>query len=421
MNAHKKLGFVGLVAYPSFFLFLLSLFFLFSFGCALFVDDEPSPYVSGKGVADEERNQLPLDELGYGNVGYVPQNVEDISVRNPEGVEFYVVARGLEIPWELVFLEDGSMLVSERPGRIKRIVNGQVKFTLVIDEVEHIGEGGLMGMAVSPKTGSIYVMYTYRDESGNLWSRVRRVVMEGEKLKLDKVILDRIPAGVYHNGGRLRFGPDGKLYITTGELFKGELAQNLNSLNGKILRINEDGSIPPDNPFSTAVWSYGHRNPQGLAFHPTEGTLFSSEHGPSGEFGLRAWDEVNVIFKGGNYGWPYFVGASGRPDLIDPIVAWSPPNTTPPAGMDFLTPKDLFIATLRSQALIRIVVEKGEGTEWLVKKIERWFEGVFGRLRSVVKGPDGNLYILTSNRDGRGTPREGDDKIIKLVIKKLEY
>lgn len=227
-----------------------------------------------------------------------------------------------------------------------------------------------------------------------------------------------------HDGGRLAFGLDGMLYITAGETFHSELAQDLKSLGGKILRIKPDGQIPDDNPFKgSPVYSYGHRNPQGLSWQPGTKRLFESEHGPSGEFGHFGHDEINIIVKGGNYGWPEAIGAPGLKPYIDPIIVWE--KATPPSGMTFYKGNllshlkgDLFVATLRSEALIRIKLD-GEK----VKRIERWFakgdyEGKYGRIRDVVEGPDGALYFLTNNTDGRGTPHPGDDKIYRIVPRK---
>ena len=183
------------------------------------------------------------------------------------------------------------------------------------------------------------------------------------------------------------------------------------------MRLEPDGKIPGDNPFpGSPVYSYGHRNPQGLAWHPRTGELFASEHGPSGEFGFGAYDEVNVIKPGRNYGWPRVTGAPGDRRYIDPIAAW-PNVTTPPTGMAFWR-DGLFVATLGSEALLRLGVQEREG-KWRVTSVERWFmarsgEARFGRLRDAVVGPDGALYVLTSNRDGRGDPRDGDDRILRI-------
>jgi glucose/arabinose dehydrogenase len=356
-------------------------------------------------------------------VGQKPQEVEDIYLPDGDKVEVKVWVQDLEIPWSLVFLPDGRALVSERPGRIRLIENGKLApEPYMILNVKHIGEGGLMGLAVHPDFPNkpyIYAMYTYESDS-KIFNRVIRIKDEGRKGVFDKVIIDSILGARFHNGGRIKFGPDKMLYITTGEIFKGELAQDLNSLNGKILRLTPDGEIPPDNPFpNSPIYSYGHRNPQGLAWHPETGDLFESEHGPSGEYGRFGHDEINVIVKGGNYGWPKVIGAPGEKEFIDPIVVWK--DATPPSGITFYK-GDLFVATLRSEALIRIKLQRS-GKSYKVTRIERWFafdkrRGKYGRLRDVVVGPDGNLYVLTSNRDGRGNPQPGDDKIYQIIFKK---
>ncbi|WP_448377539.1 PQQ-dependent sugar dehydrogenase [Fervidobacterium sp.] len=356
-------------------------------------------------------------------VGQKPQEVEDIYLPDGDKVEVKVWVQDLEIPWSLVFLPDGRALVSERPGRIRLIENGKlVPEPYMTINVKHIGEGGLMGLAVHPDFPNkpyIYAMYTYESD-GKIFNRVVRIKDEGRKGVFDKVIVDSILGARFHNGGRIKFGPDKMLYITTGEIFKGELAQDLNSLNGKILRLTPDGEIPPDNPFpNSPIYSYGHRNPQGLAWHPETGDLFESEHGPSGEYGRFGHDEINVIVKGGNYGWPKVIGAPGEKEYIDPIVVWK--DATPPSGMTFYK-GDLFVATLRSEALIKIKLQRS-GKSYKAIRIERWFafdkrRGKYGRLRDVVVGPDGNLYVLTSNRDGRGNPQPGDDKIYQIIFKK---
>ncbi len=360
-------------------------------------------------------------------VGKSHQNIEDRIV--PEGSDVRVEPwiENLEIPWSLVFLPDGRALVSERPGRIRLIKGNKLMDKPYAQiEVAHTGEGGLMGLAVHPdfpKEPFIYVMHTYSDK-GNLYNKVIRLKDEGEKASFDKIIIDKIPGARFHNGGRLAFGPDRMLYITTGETFDADLAQDLENLGGKILRITPDGNIPEDNPFKgSPVYSYGHRNPQGLAWHPETKDLFSSEHGPSGEFLTFSNDEINIIKKGENYGWPEVIGAAGKKKYTDPLIVWK--TTTPPSGMTFYKGDkikqikgDLFVATLRSEALIRIRI-KTEAGIYKVTDIERWFSGTkgYGRLRDVVEGPDGFLYFLTNNRDGRGTPQKGDDKIYRIVPK----
>ncbi len=360
-------------------------------------------------------------------VGGSPQRVEDVFLPDGDGVRVETWIKGLDIPWSLVFLPDGRALVSERPGTIRWIKGGKLQGTYAMIQVSHVGEGGLLGLAVDPafpKKPYIYAMHTY-EKNGALFNRVIRLKDNGKTGTFDRIIIDHIPGGRFHDGGRIAFGPDGMLYITAGETFKADLAQDLSSLGGKILRVTAAGGIPADNPFKgSPVYSYGHRNPQGLAWQPVTGMLFESEHGPSGEFGHFANDEINIIVKGGNYGWPKVIGAPYTGAYIDPIIVWK--KTTPPSGMAFYRGKrlvhmegDLFLATLRSQALIRIRLDrKGEK----VLRIERWFaedydKGKYGRLRDVVEGPDGAIYFLTNNRDGRGKPQPGDDKIYKIVPK----
>jgi len=326
----------------------------------------------------------------------------------------------LNIPWSLVFLPDGRALLSERSGRIRLIKDGVLQEKPYAEPgAVHYGEGGLMGLAYHPefpRQPYIYAMHTYA-KNGRLYNRVIRLRDLGDQGVLDRVIVDEIPGGQNHNGGRIAFGPDGMLYVTTGETFNAELAQNLDSLGGKILRVTPEGAIPKDNPFpDSPIYSYGHRNPQGLAWHPETKDLFASEHGPSGEFFTFAHDEINVITKGGNYGWPEVIGRSDKEPYIDPLVLWK--KTTPPGGITFYK-GDLFVATLRSNALIRIRLKRTENHSYTVEGIERWFaedysQGKFGRIRDVVVGPEG-LYVLTSNRDGRGRPRSNDDKVYRIV------
>lgn len=362
-------------------------------------------------------------------VGKKPQAVQDVFLPAGNNVDVEVWVQNLEIPWSLVFLPDGRALVSERAGIIRTIRDGKLlEKPYAKIEVEHIGEGGLMGLALHPLFPAkpyVYVMHTYR-KGADLGNRIIRLRDNGKEGVFDKVIISDIPGGRNHNGGRIAFGPDGMLYITTGETFHAELAQDLNSLGGKILRLTPESEIPADNPFKgSPVYSYGHRNPQGIAWQPVSGKLFESEHGPSGEFAHFAHDEINIIIKGGNYGWPEVIGAPGKKPYIDPLIVWK--ETTPPSGITFYRGDllkhlkgDLFVATLRSEALIRIQF-KPDGDN--IQKIERWFatdfsNGRYGRIRDIVEGPDGALYFLTNNTDGRGSPRPNDDKIYRIVPEK---
>jgi len=275
-----------------------------------------------------------------------------------------------------------------------------------------------LGIALDPnfeENHYIYLYYTY-SEFIFTYNKVVRYTESDNKLYNEKILLDKIPGGAIHDGGRLKFGPDGKLYITTGEAGNPGLAQDLNSLGGKILRINSDGSIPDDNPFQTPVYSYGHRNPQGLDWDPVTGKLVISEHGPSGERGF-AHDEVNVIEPGANYGWPKVIGDETKPELVSPLLHTGD-DTWAPSGATFYNSDNIeefenmfFIATLRGNHLRMLELDLSSNQ---VLSSEALFSE-FGRLRDASMGPDGNLYILTSNRDGRGTPASNDDRILRIV------
>ncbi len=352
--------------------------------------------------------------------GDPPQKVEESFLPDPPEYNIETWVENLDIPWALVFLSEQKALVTEREGRIRLIEGGKLMegSYLEIEEVHHAGEGGLMGLARHPEYPDepfIYVMYTYQAPGGP-FNRVQRFRDNGISLEPDIVLLEGIPGHRVHNGGRIAFGLDGMLYICTGDIWKAGIAQDPENLGGKILRLSPDGKIPDDNPFpGSPVYSLGHRNPQGLAWHPETGDLFASEHGPSGEFGLRERDEINIVIPGGNYGWPIVVGAARMEPFIDPVIMWL--RATPPSGMTFWEDR-LYVATLRSRALLRIELEKGGG-EYKVKKIDRlfardWENGKYGRLRDAVVGPDGALYVLTNNRDGRGSPQPGDDRILRL-------
>ncbi len=356
-------------------------------------------------------------------VGNPPQKVKDNFILEPVEYSVETWVENLDIPWELIFLSENKALVTERDGQIRLIENGILQETpyKVIDEVAHIGEGGLMGLTKHPDYPDqkfLYIMYTYQ-ENNAISNRVARYRDLDNTMEFDKIIIDKIPGSQVHNGGRIAFGPDGMLYVCTGDTWQAEIAQDINNSGGKILRLTPEGDIPDDNPFANSpVYSLGHRNPQGLAWHPDTETLFSSEHGPSGEFGLRDRDIINIIEKGGNYGWPLVLGNANVDPYIDPIIMW--PQATPPSGMAFWN-GDLFLATLRSRALIRIsMMPKDDSYE--ITAIVRLFatdlsNGTYGRLRSAVAGPDNALYVLTNNRDGRGTPQEGDDRILRITLR----
>ncbi|WP_234553344.1 PQQ-dependent sugar dehydrogenase [Thermus caliditerrae] len=333
-----------------------------------------------------------------------------------QGLRAEEVVGGLEVPWALAFLPDGGFLVSERPGRIRLVWGGRASLYAELS-VYARGESGLLGIALHPRFPQEPYLYAYRTvEEGGLRNQVVRLRHHGERGVLDRVILDGIPARAHglHSGGRIAFGPDGMLYVTTGEVYERELAQDLASLGGKILRITPEGAPAPGNPFlgrpgaRPEIYSYGHRNPQGLAWHPETGELFSSEHGPSGEQGF-GHDEVNRILPGGNYGWPRVVGRGNDPRYQDPLYLW--PQGFPPGNLAFWRGV-LYVAGLRGEALLRLVLE-GEKGHWRVVRVETALSG-YGRLREVQLGPDGALWVTTSNRDGRGRVRPNDDKVLRL-------
>lgn len=349
------------------------------------------------------------------------QTNKDVYIENPEGIKTEVWQKGLNVPWSLVFLPNGDALVSERQGKIRLIKNGKLQNEpyYTFDNVFNRSEAGLLGLAIHPDFNSqpyVYAYYTH-DEKGNQENRVVRLRHQENKGTYDKIIVDKIPADNNHDGGCIKFGPDKMLYISTGENFKREMAQDMNKLGGKILRVTAEGSIPKDNPFENSmIFSLGHRNPQGLAWHPKTGDLFSSEHGPSGEMGLSGLDEINIIYKGENYGWPKVTGKANKKEYTDPLIVWE--KTVPPGGIAFWN-GDLFVSTMRSESLVRITLDYSNN-KYTVKSIEHWFspahgKGTYGRLRNAVTGPDGALYVLTTNRDGRGNPKSDDDKILRIT------
>ncbi len=317
---------------------------------------------------------------------------------------FSIIANNLEIPWALDFLPDDSILFTERPGRIRLInSNGNLMASPVLEiaEVASRGEGGLLGLTLHPdfaENGFVYVYYTYQESNG-LANKVVRYVMRDNSLHEPETIIEGIPGASIHDGGRIDFGPDGLLYIATGDASRSELAQDTQSLAGKILRLDADGSIPPDNPFGASpVYSYGHRNPQGLAWD-SEYVLWATEHGSS------ATDEVNRIIPGENYGWPLIRGDQISDDMMQPYVH-SGGTTWAPSGAAVYD-SFLVFAGLRSRSLWRLPLGIADSQP------EPFLINEFGRLRGVTAN-NGSLYIWTSNRDGRGIPVATDDRIIRI-------
>lgn len=356
-------------------------------------DDSPPPPPSADEPSAGERGD------GAGQQG------QDLARGRGEPVVETWVA-DLEIPWELTFLPDGRALVTERPGRIRLISAAGDLVPEPAAEVPTaaIGEGGLLGLALDPEfrdNGLVYLYYTAQNE--NVVARYR---LQGERLVEEAVVLDGIASSPIHNGGRIHFGPDDRLYAATGDAAREELAQDPDSPNGKILRL-EPGQYRGDGPASPEVFTLGHRNPQGFDWQPRSERLISDEHGPDG------FDEVNLIEEGSNYGWPEVVGADhGR--FAAPLTVYE--DSIAPSGATFVSlpgsewTGDYLMGGLVGEQIRRLGFDGGRVTE-----NEALFQGELGRIRTVVEGPDGALYALTSNRDGRGDPRPNDDRIVRIV------
>jgi aldose sugar dehydrogenase len=335
------------------------------------------------------------------------------------------VAGGLHVPWSIVWAPDGRMLFTERNGNVRLIEKGklQPQPLFFVSDVEPSGESGLMGLVLHPQFSSnhfLYLSYAFKGGNGQLVRVVR--YREGNGTLTDRqVIIDNIPAAKYHAGCRLRFGPDGKLYITTGDATERQLAQQLNSLAGKTLRLNDDGSVPPDNPFvgeqnaRAEIWSTGHRNAQGIDWQPGTNLMFQTEHGPTGFDGPGGGDEVNIVERGKNYGWPLIHHTATRAGLESPLLEYTP-ACAPASGVFYRGSafpqfrNNFFFGCLAGERIVRVVLDGRT-----VVSQENLLEKKYGRIRDVAEGPDGAIYFSTSNRDGRGSPATDDDRIIKLL------
>lgn len=328
--------------------------------------------------------------------------VEEI---NTEDADIELVADGLQVPWSLVLLPDGDILVSERFGRVQRI--GANPFEQTIADVVEQGEGGLLGLALHPKFTENQWLYLYKTTASD--NRVERYTVEPEGLTFDRVIFDGIPRSGNHNGGRIAFGPDGMLYIATGDAGDQDLAQRTDSLAGKILRVTQDGETLRDNPFDSAVYSYGHRNVQGLAWDD-DGQLWATEHGRSGS--ATGLDELNRIEAGGNYGWPAIQGDEAWADMIPPVLHSGSTTTWAPGSLTYAD-GTFYFGGLRGQSLY---AAPRQGEE--VGTLRAYFGNEYGRIRDVMAYGDW-LYFTTSNRDGRGAVQVGDDKLMRVPLSQM--
>ncbi len=329
---------------------------------------------------------------------------EDVGPARPRVVG--TVARGLVAPWGIAFLPDGSALVSERDTTKVLAIpadGGRPREVGRLEAAQPQGEAGLLGLAVSPTYDEDSLVYAYMSTASD--NRVVRMEYDGRRLGEPRVVLDGIPNGFIHDGGRLEFGPDGYLYISTGEIGEEQLAQDRDSLAGKILRVTPDGKPAPGNPVDgSPVWTMGHRNVQGLAFDDQD-RLWASE------FGANTWDELNRIERGRNYGWPLVEGRGDLEEYRNPFAQWRTSEASP-SGLAYAEGA-LWMASLRGQRLWRVPV-RDNGT---IGKPQGFFVGDYGRLRTVVVAPDGSLWLSTSNRDGRGEPAPQDDRILRVALR----
>ena len=356
---------------------------------------------------------------GLGSNSTVSTSNGDVSFR----VE--TVASGLEVPWGFAWLPNGDLLFTERKGRVRLIERGSLRIEPVytVPDVEPSSESGLMDISLHPDFAAnsyVYLGYAYNSDGKRV--KVVRYKYANANLTEPTVIIENIPGAPNHAGTRARFGPDGKLYVATGDSTDWDLAQKLDSLAGKTLRLNDDGTIPEDNPFVNTpgarpeIWTYGHRNPQGMAWQSGSGLMFQTEHGPSSFEGKGSGgDEVNIVEAGKNYGWAEIHHTQSREGMVSPLLEYSPACAPASAmfydGSQFPSFKgNFFFGCLAGKRMIRVVLDGRN-----VVRQEDILQGVYGRIREMAEGPDGYIYFSTSNRDGRGSPANEDDRIMRLV------
>jgi len=370
-----------------------------------------------------------LSAMLFSLISFCLMSCDDWFDDDDHGGNRSVFADKLDTPWELVFAPDGRLFATQRPGSIVTIANGNKKIWLALDSTAiEVGESGLLGITLDPQfaqNGYVYIGYTYAASKGPL-KLVNKLVRYKENSNqqpvFDKVLLDGIEGNYIHNSGPLEFGPDGMLYWAVGDRYIPDLAQDKSVLNGKILRLTRDGGIPSDNPFPNSyIYSYGHRNPQGLAFHPDTKELWSTEHGPSDEQGCCR-DEINRVLAGRNYGWPVIRGGEQHEGMETPAWYSGDTVTWAPTGAFFVKQGEwkgsMLFTGLRGKALYRAVFDVNDPTR--IDTVERYLYNKYGRLRNVIEGPDGRIYIAVSNQDGRGDPLTEDDRIIALRQEEIE-
>lgn len=360
----------------------------------------PHSTEEGRQISDGGQTQVPDEERQEDSA---EREREDgapsphLPPRTPEAI-----ADDLDVPWSIE-KSGNTFYVTERPGTIVKIENGEVERQTVelARPPATDAEAGLLGFALAADFADsrlAYAYYSYEDRS-EIRNRIVVLRLDGGIWREERALLDRIPGAPIHNGGRLKFGPDGKLYATTGDAADADIAQDLRSLGGKILRMNPDGSIPDDNPFPNSyVYSYGHRNPQGLVWLP-DGTMYASEHGQ------RANDEINRIEPGRNYGWPIMEGLEEREGMVAPLFTSGDGTTWAPSGMDDADGK-LYVAALRGNALMEFDPETGEQRNVVTN---------LGRIRDVLI-EDHVVYFISNNTDGRGLPQRNDDKLYHMLL-----